>query len=128
MQFKIIIYTFLGFIFLILGAIGMLLPLLPTTPFVLISAACFSSTPKIKARVMKIPFFKEHIENYEQRLGLSKKTVWISLIWLWGMLIISMILLETIWLILFLVFIGVAVTTHILWIANSKVDEKDKME
>lgn len=125
MQFKIILFTLLGFIFLILGAIGVLLPLLPTTPFVLVSVACFSSTPKIKAWVIKNSFFKEHIENYEQRLGLSTKTVLISLSWLWGMLIISMIILKTIWFILLLVFIGVAVTIHILWITNSKLKDSD---
>ena len=63
LQLKTIMLTGLGLIFLGLGAIGLLLPVWPTTPFVLASVACFSSAPRIKARIMKISFFKEHIEK-----------------------------------------------------------------
>lgn len=120
MRIKTILLTGLGFIFLGLGAIGLLLPVWPTTPFVLVSVACFSSTPHIKSKIMKISFFREHIENYEHRTGLSKKTLWISMVWLWSMLIISMIVMQTIWISLLLSFIGITVTIHILCIARAK--------
>ena len=110
--------TGLGFIFLGLGAIGLVLPIWPTTPFVLLSVACFSSTPRIKAQIMKIPFFREHIVNYEKRTGLTKRTVWISLAWLWGMLIISMVIIKTPWILALLLVVGIAVTTHILMMAK----------
>lgn len=120
MQLKTILLTGLGFIFLALGAIGLLLPVWPTTPFVLVSVACFSSAPRIKAQIMKISFFKEHIENYECRKGLSRKTFWISLIWLWGMLLISIISIHTLWISFSLFLIGLAVTCHILWMAKGR--------
>ncbi|MDD4797046.1 MAG: DUF454 family protein [Eubacteriales bacterium] len=128
MQFKTILLTGLGFLFLALGAIGLLLPVWPTTPFVLVSVACFSSSPHIKARIMKIHFFKEHIENYESRTGLSRKTVWKSLGWLWGMLLLSIVLLKNGWLSLLLFLIGAAVTTHILYIAKAKEKKAGKTE
>lgn len=122
MQFKTIVLAFIGFVFLILGAIGLVLPVWPTTPFVLVSVGCFSSTPRIKGAILKIPFFRNHIENYEKRTGLSKKTVFISMLWLWGMLILSMIALKTVWLTVLLMCVGVAVTTHILWVAKPKIE------
>lgn len=111
---KTILLTIFGFLFLGMGAIGVLLPIWPTTPFVLAAAACFSCSPHLKARIMKISFFKEYITNYEQGTGLSRKTVLVSLSYLWSMLILSMVLLHKSWISLLLVTVGVAVSTHIL--------------
>lgn len=128
MQLKIMLLTALGFIFLGLGAIGLLLPVWPTTPFVLVSVACFSSSPQIKARILKISYFREHIENYEFRNGLSRKTVWLSVVWLWGMLVISMVLIRSLWIALFLFLVGTSVTIHILYMSIAKDRKKDRIE
>ena len=128
MQLKIMLLTAFGFIFLGLGAIGLLLPVWPTTPFVLVSVACFSSSPQIKARILKISYFREHIENYEFRNGLSRKTVWLSVVWLWGMLVISMVLIRSLWIALFLFLVGTSVTIHILYMSIAKDRKKDRIE
>ncbi len=128
MHFKTALLVSLGFIFLGLGAIGLLLPVWPTTPFVLLSAACLSSSPRIKARIVKIPFFREHIENYQKRTGLTPKIIWISLIWLWGMLFISIILLNILWIRALLFLIGFAVTIHILWMSKAKDSQRGRVE
>lgn len=44
MTYKKIIYLSVGWLSLALGTIGIVLPLLPTTPFVLLSAYCFSKS------------------------------------------------------------------------------------
>lgn len=36
------IYLLLGWIFLVIGIIGIVVPLLPTTPFLILTAICFS--------------------------------------------------------------------------------------
>jgi len=124
LQIKIILLTALGFIFLGLGIIGLFLPVWPTTPFVLVSVACFSSTPKIKARIIKLPLFREHIENYEHRTGLSRKQVLLNLIWLWGMLLLSMVVVKNFWISFLLCCIGTTVTIHILHMAKPKIKSK----
>lgn len=128
MQLKTLLLTALGFVFLGLGAIGVLLPVWPTTPFVLVSVACFSSAPHIKDQILKIPIFREHIQNYEQRTGLSPKTVRNSLIWLWGTLLVSMVIIHKLWIIALLSVVGVSVTLHILSIAKPKDKKKDQSE
>jgi len=128
LQLKTILLTILGFFFLILGAIGVVLPMWPTTPFVLVSAACFSSTPKIKAQILKIPVFREHIVNYERRTGLPQKTVRASLIWLWGTLLISMIVIRDVWIITLLLIVEVCVTLHIRSMARPKENKNTELE
>lgn len=118
MHVKIIFLTAMGFLLLGMAAVGLLLPIWPTTPFVLLSIACFSSTPRIKAQIMKISFFREHIENYESRNGLSPKTTRISLIWLWGMLLLSGVVTRNIRIAALLSVVGIIVTAHILWMAR----------
>ena len=105
---------------LALGAIGLFLPIWPTTPFVLVASICFASTPALHSRIMKIPFVSEYIKNYKDRSGISGKTVAVSLIFLWSMLLISALNIKELWIILLLVLIGSAVTIHIVWIAKPR--------
>ncbi|HWS29264.1 MAG TPA: YbaN family protein [Clostridia bacterium] len=119
-KFVTILQVIAGFLLLALGTLGLLLPVLPTTPFVLAAFACFASLPKLRDRLMKLPFFSEHIKNYRERTGLTKKNLAISLIFLWGMLFISILHAKSLWLIVLLVSVGIAVTIHILAIAKPR--------
>ena len=87
MNIRTILLTGAGLLLLALGAIGVFLPVLPTTPFVLAGVGCLSGTPKLRAKVLQISFFREYFENYQNRNGLSTKIVIKSLVYLWGMLI-----------------------------------------
>lgn len=120
MGLKTIIFTVAGFIALVFGAVGMFFPVWPTTPFVLVAAACFSGVPRLRKKLICAPFFGEYIKSYQMKTGLRKSTVIKSLVFLWGMLLISAFLIKSGWIALILVLIGVAVTVHILMIARSK--------
>lgn len=120
MNIKNILLCCAGFFLLVMGAIGLFLPIWPTTPFVLAAAGCFASTPKIYDRVIRIPFFGEYIRNYQDKKGLKPGTVAISLVFLWGMLFISAMHIRTVWAVILFCVIGTAVTIHILWIAKKR--------
>lgn len=120
MNLKTLFLTILGSIFLAFAAVGLFLPIWPTTPFVLLSFACFSSSPRLRARIMKIGFFRDHIENYHSKKGLPVKTFVISMIWLWGMLLISMYIMQILWVSFLLIFIGIAVTFHISYMLKDR--------
>ena len=76
---KSIIVIGLGYVFLCIAVIGIVIPIWPTTPFVLISVACFSSSPNMRKTILRFPFFKEHIENYSNKKGLSKKSPYVAI-------------------------------------------------
>ena len=80
--------------------------------------ACFSGNPRLQARLLRIRFIREHVENYRNRTGLPRRNLVISLTFLWTMLILSMVLLRKLWVLLLLAAVGVAVTVHILCIAR----------
>ena len=107
----------LGFIFLFMGAIGIVIPLLPTTPFIIMASVCFSNSPKMRAWLSKSKLFSDYIENYSKRTGLKRSTIIISLVFLWLTLIISAIWVRNVWACILIVCIGIAVTIHILYMS-----------
>ena len=120
MMLKTLLLTIIGFVFLMLGAIGIFLPVWPTTPFILLAVASFSVNPTMQQRIMKIKVINEHATNYKKRIGLKKSTVVFSLTFLWISMGISMFVSETQWVNVTLLLIGLAVTTHIILISIPK--------
>lgn len=55
---KTILLTVIGFLLLGVGAIGVVLPVLPTTPFVLLAVGCFSAVPGVQVQIMRVSFFR----------------------------------------------------------------------
>ncbi|MFC1688687.1 YbaN family protein [Pseudomonadota bacterium] len=61
-------FRLLGFVFLGLGVLGIVLPLLPTTPFILVSAACFArSSEKWHRWLLANETFGPMIRNWEEK-------------------------------------------------------------
>ena len=112
-----------GTICVVLGAIGIVLPILPTTPFLLAAAACYyKSSPRMHRWLLNNKWFGEYIRNYTEGKGLTKKTKIIALIVLWvtiGFSTVSMLnrlLPETLVLQMqiIMVIVAIAVSAHIL--------------
>ena len=75
-----------GCISLILGIIGIFLPLLPTTPFVLLAACCFSkSSPRLHSWLMNQPRLGPMIQNWEQQGSISQNAKVTSTVLMIGM-------------------------------------------
>lgn len=82
----------LGFLFLGLGAIGVVLPLVPTTPFLLLSAFFFSrSSERWHRYLMEHRVFGQYLRNYQNReMKVEHKTFTLLLMWaglvfgMWG--------------------------------------------
>jgi uncharacterized membrane protein YbaN (DUF454 family) len=108
----------LGLFFVGLGVMGIFLPLLPTTPFLLLAAACFlRSSSRLYAWLVGNKIFGEYLRRYWSGEGMSRGSKFWTLAFLWAGLGISAFLfvperLE--WVRWLLLAIGAGVTTHIL--------------
>jgi len=122
---KNLILIVLGFLFLGLGAVGVAIPVMPTTPFVLLAAACFSaSSRKFYGWLQQNRVFGQYIENYRTKQGIKLPLKIASIAFLWTGLIISMIIKRTLLICIILTIIGFGVTIHLLLI-KTKTGEKD---
>jgi uncharacterized membrane protein YbaN (DUF454 family) len=107
---------FVGFISLALGILGIFLPLLPTTPFLLLSAALFArSSPRFYHLLLNHKVLGSYIRNFliEKTIPLRIKILSISLLWL-TILGSLFFVVEKTWLQVLLAVIALAVTIHIL--------------
>lgn len=88
------LFIVLGSLSLILGVIGIVLPLLPTTPFLLLSAYFYSkSSQKFYDMLLNNKIFGKYINDFRQGKGITLKAKIVSLSTLWIMMIISFIFL-----------------------------------
>lgn len=118
---KKLIYNLVGFICLGLGAVGVALPVLPTTPFVLLAAFCFSAgNTKYAAWLKNNRVFGPYIENYRTKQGISIWHKIASIAFLWTGLIISMIITHSLWVRIILILVGVGITVHLILIKTKK--------
>jgi uncharacterized membrane protein YbaN (DUF454 family) len=90
---KRITLIILGLISLAVGALGVFLPLLPTTPFVLVAAIAFAnSSDRLHQWLLEHDVFGPLIENWQRHGAISKRAKLISAISMVAVLVISMLL------------------------------------
>ena len=106
----------LGFLFLGLGVLGVLLPLLPTTPFLLLSVSCFyKSSQRFYSWLLNHRIFGRYIRNYREERAIGLKAKCFALIVLWSTIGFSMYFFRhTIFIPILLFVIALFVSRHIL--------------
>ncbi len=99
-----------------LGAAGIFIPVLPTTPFLLLAAACFMrSSDELHAWILTNRWFGFYIRNYREHKAITKRTKTVTLVLLWGTIGYSSFGVVSSWTLrTLLLVIAVAVTVHVL--------------
>ncbi len=118
---KILLIT-LGCISLGLGILGIFLPLLPTTPFLLLSASLFAkSSDKLYNKLMQHKYFGPYIENFRvhKSIPLHGKIIAVSLIWI-TITYSALVVVPLLWVKILLFVIAIAVSIHILSFKTTK--------
>lgn len=104
-----------GTLSLALGILGMFVPVLPTTPFLLLTAYCYlRSSGRLYDWLMNHRIFGNYLKNYLEYHAISVRAKAVSLIGLWASLTVSFILVALPVVRVILVVVGAGVTAHIL--------------
>jgi uncharacterized membrane protein YbaN (DUF454 family) len=110
-----------GCLSLFLGILGIFLPLLPTVPFLLLTAYCFArSSNRLYNWLIYHKTFGSYIYDYQTYRAIKRKTKVLAISFLWGSLGISMILLPGVYICLLLSLLGMGVTFYILSLQTLK--------
>lgn len=116
-----ILLVILGAISFGLGVLGMFVPLLPTTPFLLLAAALwFKASPELYGWLLSHRLFGEYIRNFREHraIPLRAKVVSVSLVWLTIGYCIVAVVDEWWWAQLLMALLATAITWHILSFAT----------
>ncbi|APW45853.1 YbaN family protein [Rhodoferax antarcticus] len=79
-----------GSVSLMLGLIGVVLPGLPTTPFILLAAGCYAkASPKLHARLLNHRWFGPMLRDWDRDHSLTQRTKTVALVSMTLMVVLS---------------------------------------
>ena len=104
-----------GSVSLALAVLGVFLPLLPTTPFLLLASACYvRSSERLHGWLMGNPLLGPYIRNFKERRGIPLRGRVITVVLLWLPLLYSVYRLDILWLEVLLILMGLTWSVLIL--------------
>ena len=131
MRMKKTIYIIIGCISVVLGIIGIFVPGLPTTPFLLLSSWLFyNSSKRLHDALHRSKWLGPYLRRFQERKGVGWKTKAVSIVCMWTMISISAFVVFENWHVrLLLLGLGVIGTCSVLFIVpNAKRERKDSRD
>lgn len=110
------LFAIAGVLALLAGIIGIFLPVLPTTPFVLLAAACFArSSPRIYGWLLRHRLFGPMIDTWQRERAVPRRVKWIALASMACSIGLSLLLMQgQPWLQLLLAVIGLTLSAWLI--------------
>jgi uncharacterized protein len=113
--FARLLFTILGTLFLLVGLLGFVLPLLPATPFLLLASACYvRGSPALHGWLMHKTSVGTYITNIKEHRGMPRKAKIMTIAVLWASLLFSISRTDTMLLDATLLMVGLGVTALIV--------------
>ena len=101
-----LLWLMIGIVSMVLGAIGVVLPVLPTTPFLLLASFCFAKgSDRFHKWFIGTKLYKKHLESFVTSRSMTLKTKLCILLPASAMLILSMLAMSNIYGRVFIVFL-----------------------
>jgi uncharacterized membrane protein YbaN (DUF454 family) len=108
-------YNVAGAIAVLLGILGIFLPLLPTTPFLLLASWCFArGSDRLHGWLLSHRVFGAYLRNFEEGRGIPRKAKIVATVLLWLSLLGAMRRVDHLGLQALLLATGIAVSTY-MW-------------
>ena len=124
---KKLVFKILGIFFMVVGIIGIFLPVFPTTPFVLLAAYLFfNSSPRlfmilINNRLVGLPLY-----TFVTYKSISLRSKLLGVLFLWTSGTISMYFIDIFYVKLVMLIVFISVTFHIFSFRNQTVQENQE--
>ena len=117
----------LGTLFVALGIAGIVLPLVPTTPFLLLAAACYArSSEKHYNWLMNHKWFGEYLRNYQAGRGIPLKVKLLAIGFLWLTIgSTAAFVIDIRWLQVLMICTAAAVSLHMLYLPTFRPECAD---
>lgn len=124
-----ILYIFLGTLSLALGIIGIVVPGLPTTAFLLLAAWFYvRSSDRLYQKLISNRYLGPYINDFREKKGMTRRTKIQAIGTMWVMITISCVFfIQTLTVILFVIGLGI-VGTVVMGFFIRTVDGRDKPE
>ncbi len=119
---KKFLFISIGVLFILLGIIGIFLPVMPTTIFLILASYFFmKSSPELNNKLVNNKYLGPYIKNYREQRGMPIKSKISSICLLWTSILISSYFFTEILVIrILLLIVAVGVTIHIATIKSLK--------
>src|SRR5690554_4914237 len=119
-----ILFILLGIIFMIIGMVGILVPVLPTTPFVILASVCFvRGSEKFDRWFKGTKIYKDYAEDFikERAMTLKRKIKLMIISDL--MLAFPLIILDSIYIKLFIVLVIISKYYYFFGVIKTKEEK-----
>jgi uncharacterized membrane protein YbaN (DUF454 family) len=118
---KIVLVT-LGCLFMVLAVLGVFLPLLPTTPFLLLASACFArSSDKLHNWLRTHGRFGRYLRDYEDGRGIPLRAKVLAMVMMWPSMSYSMYKVPFVSLKVMLFLVACGVTVYLWRLPTSRL-------
>lgn len=113
-----------GTLCVVLGVLGIFVPVLPTTPLLLLAAICYArSSERFYHWLLNNRWFGEYIKNYREGRGIPLRIKILTLIALWLTIGFATLRVVSVWWVQFILLgVAVGVTIHLVRITTFKRD------
>lgn len=118
-----IVLNIIGTLAIILAILGIFLPLLPTTPFLLLASACYMrGSQRMHNALLRNRVFGKYLRDFEEHRAIPLRAKILALVFMWISILFSIYAVKWIVLKLMLLLIAIGVSIYLLRMKTLRLD------